>query len=245
MKPLIVGLAGAVLLLVGFSQIQAGILFDNGSASGPDDGVLNSEPFAVFDDFTLSSDSIIDGVTWTQHDRTATGYTGTDISIFNAFPSPASQVFTSTYVASRTPNASGLVFGNSGFDYSVSGLALNLAAGTYFIGTHTTFNNGSWSSWDQTTGSGSSITGRYQMVPLNNVRPGTNPPLFDANHALFYFDNDSAFQILGTSKTDLSSDPTADPAPVPEPASLLVMAILLGSFVTRQVDRRRARIQTK
>jgi hypothetical protein len=81
------------------------------------------------------------------------------------------------------------------------------------------------------------------MVPLRNVTQGSNPPFFDASHALYYFDNDSAFQILGTAKTDLASDPPSDPAPVPEPSLLLVMSILLGSFVTRQVDRHRARVQ--
>src|SRR4029079_11161414 len=168
MRSLLIGLAGAVMLMSHVSQIQAGVLFDNGSASGPDGEVLNSEAFTVIDNFTLSLDSMIDGVTWTQHDLTATGYTGTDITIFNAFPYLASQIFSRSFVSSRIPNAIGLMSGKSGFDYSVSGLALNLAAGTYFIGLHTNFDNGSSSFWDQTTGSGSSITGRYQMVPLRN-----------------------------------------------------------------------------
>jgi len=106
---------------------------------------------------------------------------------------------------------------------------VSLAAGTYFIEIQSHSNNGAFSTLDQTTGSRDSIPGRYQLVPLRNVAPGTNPPMFDASNALIFFDHDSAFQLFGTNE----ASPNSDLLPVPVPAAYSVFSILLGVFSCR------------
>jgi hypothetical protein len=228
---LTLALAGVLLVAAGPRPAAAATIFDSGAAGGPDIGADNSDPFAVFDNFTLPAASIVNGMTWTQHESSARGYMGTDVSIFNAIPSPSSAVFSGTFLAERDPNGSPPLFGTlNGFNYALSGLNVSLAAGTYFIGIQTHFDNGAFSTWDETTRSGSSLRGRYQLVPLRNVAAGTNPPMFDSNDALiFYADQDSAFQLLGTTQ----ASPTSDPTPVPEPGAIVIYSTLLVAFSCR------------
>jgi hypothetical protein len=125
-------------------------------------------------------------------------------------------------VASRTANGSLEVFNNKfGFDCSVTGLSLNVSAGTYYIGIHNVFDNGEYSSWDLAATNNSS-PGRYQT---------SSPP--DAG--TFRPNEDSVFQILGTPV----SDPAADPAPqsVPEPTAFITASVLLGLIGIRSAAR--------
>ncbi len=224
-------LTAAMVLFVGLVPVEAGILFDNGPPAAVDVGRVNSDAYTVYDNFTLSTSSVVEGVTWGEHDSKILRqifYNSTDITFFNAVPSATSEIFSANLVATRTPNGTVDSAGRFGFDYSVSGLSLSLAAGTYYVGIHTLFDGGEQSTWDQGAGNSSSVPGRYQTA---------SPP----NAGAFAPTEESVFQILGTAPSDPPSDSAPDP--VPEPSTLVAASILLGVFGIRRAAWRPRRKQ--
>ncbi len=222
-------------LFLGWSPAKADILFDNGSPTTDTIGLLNSSPFTVYDNFSLSSPSNIEGVTWMEHDTNSTAteadYRNTNIFIFSNVPLTASAIFSGSFVATRTPNASPEVFGTIGYDAKVTfSSPVALPAGTYSIGINNNFAESEQSSWDLSAGNSSSIPGRYVLEPLANVQSWVTPVLIQGDSALiFRSDEDSVFQILGTS--------SSDPSPVPEPSTLAASSILLGMIGAGRVGR--------
>ena len=123
-------------LVVGFLAVfamgeaaSAETLYDNGSVIEADLGLRdNFGTSSVYDDFVLTSDSVVTGFEWSQFDEPVT-YTNTVLTLFDGLPAPSSFVTNFDVVASRTSNGlmletdkvnSGEVFG---FDYSVEGLS--------------------------------------------------------------------------------------------------------------------------
>jgi hypothetical protein len=195
-----------MVYLISWAQVgSASIVFDNGAFSGSQVGRFNMDPFGMFEDFTLTSTQTITGINWKQHDQPF-AYLGTELRIYNAPPSNASLIFSNTISATRTPNATGVLFGNySGFDYSISSLSLTLGPGTYYFGINTNSSGGGWT-WDETTGSAQTIPGRWQSGSWQTSNSPGN----------FFGDEDSVFQIVAIDQTGV----------VPEPTTIVVWSIL-------------------
>src|SRR5262245_23205251 len=123
--------AFVAMLLAVVVEIRAGILFDNGSASGTDVGRQNSVLYTIYEDFTLSTAAVVDGVEWAEHQSTDPffGYLSTDLTFFNGTPSQTTLIASFNLVANRSSNGGSELFGLFGFDYSVSGLSLMLVDG--------------------------------------------------------------------------------------------------------------------
>lgn len=195
-KALRIGLF-TVSFLVGTSALNAGLVFDNGAYGGDQVGRFHGDSWTMFEDFTLSSPATISSLFWSTHDQPVS-YTNTDLTFYStATPTAGFEVFSGTFAATRTANATGTLFGDySGFDYLISGLSVSLGAGTYSFSLHNNVTGGG-TTWDQTLGNGSTIAGRWQS---DSGVPGT-----------FFGTEDSVFQL---------SDGAAQ---VPEPATSLLL----------------------
>jgi len=148
------------------------LLFDNGYSSGPQNNYGNTPATQrLFEDFTLGQRSVIATIRWQQHDYHQSAYLSTEVLVFAGLPYSGTPVYNAILVADRAPNATGTLFGTwEGYDYEISGLAMSLPAGTYWIGLNSSF-LGFGSGWDNTTGTSSTILG-FRVVNALNPAPG-------------------------------------------------------------------------
>jgi ZU5 domain len=154
------------------------VLFDNGAWSGPQSNTANiAGQQMLFESFTVSQDSVITGIGWTQHDHQLSSYVDTEVLVFAGLPYSDPPVFSANLVASRTPNAAGTIFGSwDGFDYAINGLSINLAPGPYWLGLNShVASNEFGTSWDETTGGPDTISGS-RVVNSNFPAPGQPLP---------------------------------------------------------------------
>jgi len=153
--------------------VTSDCLFDNGSSSGPQSNSANTSGVQeLFEDFTLSQNSLITTIRWQQHDHNTATYLNTQVLIFAGLPFDAPPVFSSTIIADRMPNATGtLLDAWDGFDYEISGLSINLPPGTYWLGLNANV-QGVRSGWDDTTGGPNTIPG-FRIVNMNFPAPGS------------------------------------------------------------------------
>ncbi len=164
-----------VLSAIVLSPVAAAaqVVFDNGGYSGPQGGAFNAGWLTMVEDFTLTADTTVTGLTWAQHDSADSVYTNTVFRVYGALPTSSSTpLFSTTLVATRTANSTPLsLFGLQGFDYSYDGLAWHLPAGTYYFSLHMVGSSGLFT-WDQTLGTAQTIPGRWQyetatMTPVS------------------------------------------------------------------------------
>ena len=154
------------------------LLFDNGLSSGSQRNTANVPMFQeVFEDFRLSQDSRITTIEWQQHDQPGATYRNTEVLIFRGLPHRSSTVFRATIRGSRQRNQTAPFGSWNGFDYRISGLAIDLEAGTYWLGLNSRLRNGR-SGWDNTNGGADTIAG--SRLVRRPPGPGTPQP---HNHA--------------------------------------------------------------
>jgi hypothetical protein len=150
------------------------LLFDNGQYSG---GQWNTRNMAgsqeLFEDFTLAQPTIITSIVWQQHDQRTLEYLNTEVLVFAGLPYSGAPVYSASLVATRTPNATGTLYGEwEGYDYQLTGLALSLPPGAYWIGLNSRVGDPNLtSSWDNTTGTSSTLAG-FRVINFRNPAPG-------------------------------------------------------------------------
>ena len=187
---------GALILFLPTFALAA-VLFDNGSFSGSqilrnngcsssdDDGNCNDGQ-TIYDQFVLGGDSVVTGFEWHQTEQKPENYLGTRLTIGRGVPSPDSLLHTFQVIADRslTPMA------------SVSGLGIELAAGTYWLGISNAYLqfSGSISQWSQTSGTVQTIAGRWQGEWTNCGAFPTSP---EGGCLKVFPTEDSAFRVKG------------------------------------------------
>jgi len=223
---LVLAMMLGLMTLVPFNETLYGdtVTFDNGSFSGPQEfrnnsGTLDSSKFfTIYEDFTLTVDSIINRIEWSQHELDISAYLRTNFSLFSGIPSDDTRILSMSVMAERTLNATPMLIGLVGVDNVISGLDIHLTAGTYWFGINNDLTVGV-TNWDQTTGNDATISGRFQGVSEGNFPLGIPGP--DGSSIQFHPTENSVFTITAT--------------PVPEPATLPLLSIgLLAGAVFRK-----------
>lgn len=205
----------ALLLTIATTSEGAILVFDNGLSSGGQGAFANivGKQY-LYEDFSLSANTTITGVTWQQHEASNIVYDLTEMSIYQGLPQVSSVLFTVNAAASRTPNTTGILYGTQyGFDYSLVGLNIALPAGTYWLGLNNVYHvpgggGSAGTTWDSTIGGPNTIPGA-RLINSNFTAPGTTVGI-----------PNFAFQIMA----------------VPEPSKYLLMS--LGLFALGLVARR-------
>jgi hypothetical protein len=208
------------LLTVGSFPADAGILFDNGQpvAAMYQSRTANDPDQRLYEDFSLASASTITGINWEQHDRPDTTYGFTTLRIYEGLPETSTLIYSADLIGTRASNGSGMIFDQFvGYDYSLSGLQVTLAPGTYFFALIDSASNRT--GWDDTDGSASTIPG-YRIVNGNFPAPGVN------------YGRNLAFQIIGVAAV-----------PEPDPSTLMLVGVAgLGFLVSRRGSANRNRL---
>lgn len=197
------------------SPTRAAVLYDNGDAAAPQGqcdqtnavgpgACTGGTGFTIYDDFTLSSNSIVTGFTYNSYvpvcdcGNLLTDYTGTSWSIWAVDPKsnyPTGPVVSGTTVGTLSSGAASSIL------ITVAGLSIDLGPGEYWLGTSNDEELAiDVSNYAKISGSASDAEQSNQAGTFTNI----NLP-------------DAAFTIEGT-------------APVPEPASLAIFGVGLASF---------------
>ncbi|MGZ3240994.1 MAG: PEP-CTERM sorting domain-containing protein [Burkholderiaceae bacterium] len=189
-------------------------LFNNGSVD-PSRTTWNdtASSWMNYDEFVLSSNSTITDLTYSVFMQSASFYSKTDIAIYN---SAGTSVVVPLFATAGTLTSNGLTTTNpnvpNGFDVAISGLSLNLGAGTYYIGFGTEMLGSQLASIGSGSGSIQSVgTGLHQAL-MTQTPAGAG--IHTGDHM--------SFQINGTSS-------------VPEPTTLALLGLgLFGFSVARR-----------
>ncbi len=200
-------LAGAVLALaLSASGALAATVFDNGVVgSGVNRNAGNQ--YGIADDFTLSANTTVTGVQF------AFGFGSLDLSQARLDVGIYDSAMNNLLLL-KNLSVSGSSIASTGsyriYDVIVSGLNLNLAAGTYWFGFNGANTVAAYSDW------GVNVSG-------GNLRQSRDNMTFDT---FITYPREQQFSILGTSSA----------APVPLPATGL---LLIGAFGGLGLMRRR------
>ena len=201
-KPCLVGVLALTLASMG--SASADVLFDNGAFSGTQEQRNNAcntigtdgceRAFTIYEDFTLDSKSVITGIEWSQHEFSPSSYLRTNFSLYNDIPSDSSLLLRMSVIASRSLNNTPMLGSDVGVDNVISGLSIELEAGTYWFGINNDVSDGV-TNWDQTTGTASTIPGRLQGIDAPGNLPG-NIPGPDGSSMQFHPNENSVFRIV-------------------------------------------------
>lgn len=130
----------AITLILFSGTTCATVLFDNGTTIDPTNATWNDtySSYIIYDDFQLSNNSTITDIDYSIFITSSANYTQTYISILDAIGGTA---VVPTFAAAGTLTSNGLLSGNgnvpNGFDVILSGLNINLLAGSYVLGVST------------------------------------------------------------------------------------------------------------
>lgn len=149
-------------------------LFDNGGPAGKYERTGNDIfEQRLYDDFSLSSNSIIRTIIWQQHDRNSTPYQGTRVTIYDGLPEDSNVVFEEDFWVNRTTNRTGTVYDVfDGYNYRLENLSIELPAGTYWLGLNSIIHD---SGWDLSVGGPDTIEGS-RLINVNFPAPGKISP---------------------------------------------------------------------
>ena len=120
---------------------HATVLFDNGTTINPSNTTWNQtySVHTVFDDFMLTGSSTITDINFSLFAVSAANYIETYVSILDG--GIGGTTIVAPVASTGVLSANGLTTSNSnvpnGFDVTLSGLSINLAAGTYALGLST------------------------------------------------------------------------------------------------------------
>jgi hypothetical protein len=164
-------ISGSITSIAYVPPVSA-VLVNNGAFSGGQSNTANIPTQQLFEDFTVTQNSVITGINWQQHDQSGSTYVNTQVLVYSGLPFNGAPVFSSNIVASRAANTTGTLFAQwEGFDYSIGGLHISLSPGTYWIGLNSNLTGGR-PGWDNTTGGPNTIPG-FRLVNVANPAPGT------------------------------------------------------------------------
>lgn len=179
---------GAAMLCSG-AAASAAVLFDNGPYTvGYPQAFRNydSPGLRIFEDFILGADAKLQTLEWTggeYHHTNVSKATSADIVIYQgAAPGVGAPVY--AYSGAITANFSGSHLSTDRFNYTLTGLDVDLDAGThYWIGLSLALTSGQ-ANWGNTPGTASTIGGLYHDT--GDALPGT-----------FYANENAAFRLVG------------------------------------------------
>jgi hypothetical protein len=199
-------------------NVHADVLYSNGPATrntnrcAEDSGACLGS-WVIYDSFSLAADSHIDAIGWTAVLYGGLGdYRGARAWIYDKDPVFQGGALLATIATqSNAPVKNNNVGG--AYDISLTGLDIDLAAGTYWIGVQ----NSTYSSFGTVA---CSNCGKGYMTQLGFVNGAPSYAYADSNDLAFHVDGDT----VKTASAD-----------VPEPATLaLVAAALAGMGVSRR-----------
>jgi hypothetical protein len=178
-------LYAAVMGLAFGGSVQATTLLETGAPTVTTnrcdaEGCGGSTDWTIIDDFTSAEDWNITGFSFRSEDSNSSGlanYLSTTWTIWDADP------FSNAALISGTGNFSSTVIGGGGdwYEFSIDGLDIDLAAGTYWLGHHHDFSTetvfaalatGNTGTYLQTDGDGFQYTGSgviSQQIRTNTV----------------------------------------------------------------------------
>jgi len=256
MRLLSAWLAVLVVIIVAATASSAPVtFFDNGSFSGPqavknnmcalfDDNGNCTSRFTIYDQFVLEHDFIISRIEWHQTEQNPQNYIGTLLTIGSGIPSVSSLLLTFQVTANRIltaippndPRFESIPDGSFEAMASVSGLNIDLAAGTYWLGIHNMYPQfGGSSQWSQTSGTDQTIAGRWQG---EGVVCGDFPIGPDGGCLKFFANENSAFRLLGEVAIAIDIKPGSDPNSInPYSSGKIPVAVLTtDTFDAVQID---------
>lgn len=228
-------IVSAVMALY-FCQAHANpiMLFDNGAPLSSDtvlrrNGMSGlSTTLTIYDDFSLKAGAVISDIVWYQLNHRSVEelglYQGTTISVWAGQPAVGELLieFTAQAVFARDSRFSYAADPDQtnwwGYEFSISGLDLSLAAGSYWLGIHNNDSGANDSNWAMTSVQ-NDLAGRWQRVEDYGCGDGTQLCYESLN---FIESEDSAFSVSGFYVS------------VPEPGTIALLGIgLLGMGLAR------------